>query len=203
MATQVASVAVSGRRAKPTANCWTTVLTLARLVAGTASPRRAQNERKAWMPSSRTAMITAGSHQNVPWATSATSAPEHEDLVGQRVEEGARAGGALPAGEEAVGPVGEAQPDPERDGGRRGAAAAHHRQERDREDQPADGEDVGRRGQRRRAELRHPLAQLRALGGVTATPRQRDRLGLAVGAGGAGDAHRAGSCRRPARSARR
>ena len=47
------------------------------------------------MATSRTAMMVTGSHQTMPLATSANRAPEHDDLVRQRIEEGAGTGGAL------------------------------------------------------------------------------------------------------------
>ena len=72
-------------------------------------------------------MSTQGSHQNVPSATSAHERAEHQHLVGQRVEERPRAGGALAAGQDPVGPVGEAEHDPERDRRPRRAVVADHR----------------------------------------------------------------------------
>ena len=51
-------------------------------------------------------MSATGSHQNMPLATRHEHGAEHEDLVGQRIEEGARPGGALPAGQVAVEAVG-------------------------------------------------------------------------------------------------
>ena len=50
--------------------------------------------------------MATGSDQNDVGADQGEHGPEHEDLVGQRVEEGARAGGAVPAGEVAVDAVG-------------------------------------------------------------------------------------------------
>ena len=44
---------------------------------------------------SRTAMIATGSHQKTSLATRHDHGAEHEELVGQRVEERAAAGGAL------------------------------------------------------------------------------------------------------------
>src|SRR5579872_2047828 len=70
---------------------------------------------------------------------------EHKDLVGERVEEGARGGGALTAGEEAVDPVAPGAHQPERgEQPGRGAGEDDERDEDGRGEQPEDREHVGR-----------------------------------------------------------
>src|SRR5690606_11125650 len=76
-----------------------------------------------------------------------------EDLVGQGVEEGAGAGGAVPAGQVPVDAVGDAQDDPEPDRRPGGTVGQDHDQERHREDEPGHREEVGRGGEGRRPEL--------------------------------------------------
>ena len=64
-----------GARHMPMAMSWTNVLNLAELRAGMEIPWRPATERYTLMAISRTAMTATGSHQMIPLATSATSAP--------------------------------------------------------------------------------------------------------------------------------
>ena len=105
------------------------------------------------MPSSRTVMMATGRPPERVVGDQREHRAEHEHLVGQRVEEGAAAGGALPAGEVAVDAVGDAERDPEADRRPRRAVGHDHAEERHGEQQARDGDEVGRRGQRRRPEL--------------------------------------------------
>ena len=74
--------------------------------AGSEIPRRAANDRYIEMPTSRTATMITAAHEKSPRIAERDEAAEHEELVGQRVEERARAGRAVAAGEPAVEAVG-------------------------------------------------------------------------------------------------
>ena len=76
----VASTAVSGSRAKPTASCWASVLFLAIRLAGTLTPREPTTVRYMLMTNSRTAMMATGTIQNTPLPTSVNIAPSTSTL---------------------------------------------------------------------------------------------------------------------------
>src|SRR5688572_18780639 len=76
----VASTAVSGSRANPTASCWASVLFLAILLAGTLTPFDPTTVRYMLMTNSRAAMITTGTTQNTPLPTSVNMAPSTSTL---------------------------------------------------------------------------------------------------------------------------
>ena len=74
-------------------------------------------------------MRMTGSQGRWPWAASANMAPRTHDLVGQRVEEGARAGGAVAAGHVAIEPVAAGEDDADHDVDPRGAPHHEHHDE--------------------------------------------------------------------------
>ena len=105
--------AVSGSNAKPTASSWTTVFTLASLLRRHGDARRAR-------PRSvhADADLASGDdhHRHPPEHVTADEREhraEHQHLVGQRIEEGARPCRAVTAGDVAVEAVAGAQHDPE------------------------------------------------------------------------------------------
>ena len=104
------------------------------------------------MPTSRPVMSTTGSHQKRARRRPGPTPAEDEHLVGQRVEERARAGGAVLAGEVAVEAVAAGEDDPGGDSGPvRRPVAGHEGEQRQRRGHPGDGDGVGRRRQGRRA----------------------------------------------------
>ena len=112
--------ATAGRRSdgrhhgEPTASSCTTRLDLGQRRAGTARPRRPQYERYRLIADLPHRDERApGTTRTRPTATSATSRAEHEDLVGERVEERAGPGRAVAPGQAAVDAVGDAEHDPD------------------------------------------------------------------------------------------
>ena len=149
------------------------------------------------MPTSRAAIRPTGSQGRWPWAARVNSAPRTHGLVGQRVEEGARAGGAVPAGDVAVEPVagGEEEADDDVDPGR---APGHEHEDVHRGGQEArHGDRVGRGGQRARAERVAGVLGAASLTGSSAPAlRQRASTGTADRSGPSAPM-RATSTRRP------
>ena len=83
-------------------------------------------------------------------------AAEHEELVGERVEERTRAGGAVASGEPAVEPVGGGEHEPQRHGEPARALVDDEQQGGHGEDEPGDGDDVGGGGDGLVAVATHP-----------------------------------------------
>ena len=71
---------VSGAMAKPTDSCWVTVFHFANLLAGTLTPLAPTNERYRLMISSRAAMMTTGTIQNMLRLTRVNMAPSTSTL---------------------------------------------------------------------------------------------------------------------------
>ena len=107
---------VGGNSTTPTARNWKNALYLPSLRAGSEMPRRAANERYTETPTSRTAMMMTGHHEKSPRDAEREEPAEHEQLVGERIEERAGAGGAVASREPAVEAVGGREHEPERDG---------------------------------------------------------------------------------------
>ena len=103
------------------------------------------------MPTSRTVMRMTGSQGRWPWAASVIRAPRTHGLVGQRVEEGARAGGAVAAGHVAIEPVAAGEDEPDDDVDPRRAPGDEHEHVDRRGQQAGHGDGVGRGDQRARA----------------------------------------------------
>ena len=128
--------AVSGSSAKPTASCWHNVLTLASRLAGTLTPVAPAMLRYTLMTISRAAMISDRQPPEHVAGDQREHRAEHQHLVGQRVEEGARAGGAVPAGQLAVDAVGGAQHEPQDERRPRAVGAGDHHEQQRRREQP-------------------------------------------------------------------
>ncbi len=96
-------------------------------------------------------MIATGQPREVAAHRQRDEPAHDEDLVGERVEERAGASGAVAPGQPAVEPVGDPEHPPAHERGprlRAGLAVEDHHEHRDREEQPHDGDDVGRRADR-------------------------------------------------------
>ena len=105
------------------------------------------------MPSSRTVMMATAGHQKRVVGDQREHGAEHEHLVGQRVEEGAAAGGALRRARWPSMPSVMQSAIQKLTAAHDGAVGHDHAEERHGERAAGDRDEVGRRGQRRRAEL--------------------------------------------------
>ena len=86
-------------------------------------------------PTSRAATMTTAIHEKSPVDPEGDEAPEHQELVGQRVEERARARGAVAAPASRRGRRWSAEHEPQRDGEPRRALVDDQQQRRDGQDQ--------------------------------------------------------------------
>ena len=140
--------------AQPTANAWTKVLYFAGLAwPASPGPGAAQWTRNTLMPDLADDDDGDRHPPERPDRPRADQPAEDEDLVGQRIEEGAGPGGALAAGDAAVEAVGRRQHEPQGERGpRRRLVGDRARRQTGDSQQAADGDDVGRRGEGRRPE---------------------------------------------------
>ena len=84
---------------------------------------------------------------------------EHEELVGQRIEERARAGRAVASGQPAVEPVGGGEHEPEANVSQVEPASTMSSSVGHREHEPGDGDEVGRGGDRASSPYRDRVAR--------------------------------------------
>ena len=134
------------------------------------------------MPSSRIAISSDRPPREHAAVGEHREAADHDQLVGDRVEERARARRAVAPREPAVEAVGGRDREPQADGEPRRPVAADQRERRDRDEDARDRDEVGRRRERALAEA------LRARAAAAAVARRRHRrLRLEVGARDAGD----------------